>query len=62
MKRAVELCPSLTNGKGMEHLSIIRHGVGLRPIRLHGTRIEREEIDGVCTLFQTLCSLSWTQS
>ena len=51
MKRAVELCPSLTNGKGMEHLSIIRHGVGLRPLRLQGARIEREEIDGLCTYF-----------
>lgn len=29
MKRAVDLCPSLTGGKGIEHLSIIRHGVRL---------------------------------
>ncbi|KAL8939284.1 MAG: hypothetical protein Q9211_002809 [Gyalolechia sp. 1 TL-2023] len=28
MKRAVELCPALTGGKGIEHLDIIRHGVG----------------------------------
>lgn len=47
MKRAVELCPSLTGGKGVEHLSIIRHGVGLRPVRLHGTRLEKERINGV---------------
>ena len=47
MKRAVELCPSLTNGKGIEHLSIIRHGVGLRPVRLRGTRIEKEKINDV---------------
>jgi len=32
MKRAVKLCPELTNGKGMEHLDIVRHGVGLRPV------------------------------
>ncbi len=47
MKRCIDLCPSLTNGKGLEHLSIIRHGVGLRPVRLGGTRIEKEKIDDV---------------
>jgi D-amino-acid oxidase len=31
MKRCVDLNPRLTNGKGIEHLDIIRHGVGLRP-------------------------------
>ncbi|KAM0313084.1 hypothetical protein ACHAO8_005724 [Botrytis cinerea] len=45
MKRAVELCPALTNGKGVEALSVIRHGVGLRPLRLSGVRIEKEKID-----------------
>ena len=44
MKRAVEICPALTNGKGIEHLSIVRHGVGLRPLRIGGTRIEKEKI------------------
>lgn len=47
MKRAVDLCPALTNGKGIEHLDIIRHGVGLRPVREGGTRIERERIGNV---------------
>ncbi|CAG8421188.1 unnamed protein product [Penicillium salamii] len=47
MKRAVAMCPSLTNGKGIEHLDIIRHGVGLRPVREGGTRIERETIGNV---------------
>ncbi|KAL9029384.1 MAG: hypothetical protein Q9196_002372 [Gyalolechia fulgens] len=46
MKRAVELCPALTGGKGIEHLDIIRHGVGLRPYRHGGTRIEKEKING----------------
>jgi len=50
MKRAVELCPALTGGKGIEALSIIRHGVGLRPLRLNGTRLEKEKIDGVWTV------------
>ena len=46
MKRAVDICPALTGGKGIEHLSVIRHGVGLRPLRIDGTRIEKEKIDG----------------
>ena len=45
MKRAVELCPSLTEGKGPEALSVIRHTVGLRPLREGGTRLEKEKID-----------------
>jgi D-amino-acid oxidase len=47
MQRAVKLCPALTGGKGIEQLDIIRHGVGLRPVREGGTRIEREGIDGI---------------
>lgn len=44
MKRAVALCPALTDGKGIEALSVIRHGVGLRPLRQSGVRIEKERI------------------
>jgi D-amino-acid oxidase len=47
MTRAVKLCPALTGGKGIEHLDVVRHGVGLRPVREGGTRIEREKIGGV---------------
>ncbi|KAL8692111.1 MAG: hypothetical protein Q9218_002807 [Villophora microphyllina] len=47
MKRAVDLCPALTGGRGIEHLDIIRQGVGLRPYRHGGTRIEKEKIKGV---------------
>ncbi len=50
MKRAVDLCPAMTGGKGIEHLSIIRHGVGLRPIRLNGVRLEKERINGIWTV------------
>jgi D-amino-acid oxidase len=46
MKRAVEICPALTGGKGIEALSVIRHGVGLRPLRLDGVRIEKEKVGG----------------
>ncbi|KAK4230323.1 FAD dependent oxidoreductase [Podospora fimiseda] len=44
MKRAVEAHPELTEGKGIEGFSIIRHGVGLRPCREGGVRIEKEKI------------------
>ena len=47
MKRAVALCPKLTEGRGIEALSVIRHGVGLRPGREGGTRIEKEHISGL---------------
>jgi D-amino-acid oxidase len=47
MERAVAVCPALTQGKGIEHLSIIRHGVGLRPMRTGGPRVESEVVEGV---------------
>lgn len=50
MTRAIKLCPALTGGKGIEHLSVIRHSVGLRPLRLGGTRLEKENIEGLWTV------------
>lgn len=47
MTRTAELCPTLTNGKGIDALSVIRHGVGLRPLRHGGPRLESESIRGV---------------
>lgn len=47
MKRCVAACPQLTGGKGIEHLDVIRHSVGLRPVREGGVRIEKEKINGV---------------
>lgn len=47
MTRAVKLCPQLTSGAGVEGLHIIRHGVGLRPLRAAGARVEKEKINGV---------------
>jgi D-amino-acid oxidase len=45
MKRAVALCPQLVpEGAGIEGLSVIRHGVGLRPMRNGGIRVEKEVI------------------
>lgn len=47
MKRAVDLCPALVpEGKGIEALSIIRHGVGLRPMRHGGIRVDKDSIEG----------------
>ncbi|KKK16865.1 hypothetical protein P175DRAFT_0554633 [Aspergillus ochraceoroseus IBT 24754] len=51
MKRAIELCPQLVaKGQGIEGLDIIRHGVGLRPLREGGPRIEKEKINGVAVV------------
>ncbi|MCJ1394567.1 hypothetical protein MMC18_007446 [Xylographa bjoerkii] len=50
MQRAVELCPALTGGKGVEHLSVVRHQVGLRPVREGGVRLEKERVGGVWTV------------
>ncbi|KFY49164.1 hypothetical protein V495_00683 [Pseudogymnoascus sp. VKM F-4514 (FW-929)] len=47
MKRAVEVCPELAGGKGVEGLSVVRHGVGLRPVREDGARVEKEKIGGL---------------
>ena len=47
MKRAVEICPALTDGKGIEALDVIRHGVGLRPFRTSGVRVQKERIGEV---------------
>lgn len=45
MKRSVELCPALAPKTGkIEDLSVIRHGVGLRPMRADGVRVEKERV------------------
>lgn len=44
MKNVVDLCPSIVKpGQGVEGLKIIRHGVGLRPMRQDGPRIEVDD-------------------
>ena len=47
MKRATDFLPELTDGKGVAGLDIIRHCVGLRPVRKGGVRLEAEKIDGL---------------
>ncbi|KAJ5312340.1 hypothetical protein PENANT_c011G01453 [Penicillium antarcticum] len=48
MARAIEIAPNLVEkGQGVKGLDIIRHGVGLRPLREGGPRIEKEKINGV---------------
>lgn len=48
MKRAVAAHPGLVEkGKGIEGLDVVRHGVGLRPAREGGPRVERARVEGV---------------
>ncbi|POR36328.1 D-amino-acid oxidase [Tolypocladium paradoxum] len=42
MRRCLEICPDLANGQGVEGLSVVRHGVGLRPSREGGLRVEAD--------------------
>ncbi|KAM0701735.1 hypothetical protein Q7P35_010644 [Cladosporium inversicolor] len=46
LERAVKLVPGLANGEGRSGLDVIRHGVGLRPVRKGGYRVEREQRNG----------------
>lgn len=44
LKTCVAFCPGLVKpNEGVEGLEIIRHGVGLRPVRKTGVRIEKEK-------------------
>lgn len=45
MRRVVEARPEIAGGRGVEGLSVVRHGVGLRPYRKGGVRIEEERLD-----------------
>lgn len=47
MQRVVKAFPQISGGKGVEGLDVVRHGVGLRPYREGGVRLETERIDGV---------------
>ena len=47
MARAVDLVPELTGGRGPDALEVVRHGVGLRPMREGGPRLEKETMDGI---------------
>ena len=42
IKRCVALSPSLTKGKGVDAVKVIRSGVGLRPYREGGVRVEAD--------------------
>lgn len=44
MERIVKLHPQIADGKGVKGLSVIRHGVGLRPFRADGVRLETERM------------------
>ncbi|RFU80235.1 d-amino-acid oxidase [Trichoderma arundinaceum] len=59
MKRAVQVAPGLTGGKGIEGLSVIRHGVGLRPYRKGGVRIAEEALDGETSIVHNYGHAGW---
>ncbi|KAE8370450.1 hypothetical protein BDV27DRAFT_140376 [Aspergillus caelatus] len=44
IQRVVDTCPEVAEGKGIKGIRVIRHGVGLRPYREGGVRIEKESI------------------
>ena len=45
--RCFELEPDLMTGVGAEGVDIIRHGVGFRPARVGGARVEAEMLGGL---------------
>jgi hypothetical protein len=46
MRRSIRICPQLVpEGSGIEALRVIRHQVGLRPIRHGGARVESEILE-----------------
>lgn len=47
MDRAVKACPQLIQPPNPGTLDVVRHMVGLRPVREGGIRVEREDIQGV---------------
>lgn len=46
MARVVAAFPGLAGGRGVAGLDVVRHGVGLRPYREGGVRLERELVEG----------------
>lgn len=45
MKTVVDFCPEIVSSKqGKQDLKVVRHNVGLRPVREGGPRIEKERI------------------
>lgn len=53
MQRSIDLCPALAPKTGkVTELSVIRHGVGLRPMRKGGPRVEKEKINGTWVVHQ----------
>jgi D-amino-acid oxidase len=59
MRRVVELCPEIADGKGIDGLSVIRHGAGLRPYRKSGVRVEREQLDEITHLVHNYGHAGW---
>lgn len=47
MQRVVTAFPHIAGGRGVAGLDVVRHGVGLRPYREGGVRLEAERIEGI---------------
>lgn len=59
MQRAVRVAPQLTKGRGVEGLSVIRHGVGLRPYREGGVRLEEEVLEDGTSVVHNYGHAGW---
>ncbi|KAF2755331.1 D-amino-acid oxidase [Pseudovirgaria hyperparasitica] len=52
MKRCVALVPKLTDGKGYEALDVVKHNVGMRPLREGGPRVDVDTVNGFRVVHQ----------
>lgn len=59
MQRVVSAVPSVAGGQGVKGLNVVRHGVGLRPHREGGVRVEKEWLDGGICLIHNYGHSSW---
>ncbi|KAH6608403.1 hypothetical protein Trco_001749 [Trichoderma cornu-damae] len=59
MKRATQVAPGLTGGRGIDGLSVVRHAVGLRPYRQGGVRLEEESLDGETSVVHNYGHAGW---
>ena len=59
MSRIVKAYPKIAGGQGIEGLDVIRHGVGLRPYRKDGVRLESERLDDETWIVHSYGHAGW---
>ncbi|KAF5497488.1 D-amino-acid oxidase [Colletotrichum siamense] len=59
MQRIVDLCPEIAGGKGIAGLDVVRHGVGFRPWRKGGLRLEEEKLDNQTWIIHNYGHSGW---